>query len=159
LQREDPQGYVHFTEVHTNKPHWMDMQDRKAIPWMEKYTRDPVPAKVVWRQDDVTHTRFYWLARPQDEVKKDQEIIALRAGQTVTLTSTNVQTVTVLLNDALLNLEEPVIIRAGGETLFSNHVARTAVTLARTLEERGDTNLAFSAEVTVKLPGPAQTAP
>ena len=28
---------------------------------MSKFTRNSYPKKVVWKQDDVTHDRFYWL--------------------------------------------------------------------------------------------------
>ncbi|HWB60910.1 MAG TPA: hypothetical protein VG733_15545, partial [Chthoniobacteraceae bacterium] len=38
LQHDDPQGYIHFTELHAGKGHWMDLEDKKAVPWMEKYT-------------------------------------------------------------------------------------------------------------------------
>lgn len=152
LQKADPQGYAHFTKIHAGKPHWMNMEDKKAIPWMEKFTRNPLPEKIVWRQDDVLHTRFYWLARPKEEVKRGQLIIAERAGQTVTLSSTNVQTVSVLLNDAMLNLDHLVTVRAEGKNLFRHKVPRTIATMARTLAERGDTNLVFSAETVVTLP-------
>ena len=40
----------------------MNREDASAVPWMAKFRRDPVPKKVVWHQDDVTHDRFYWLA-------------------------------------------------------------------------------------------------
>ena len=150
LQKADPQGYVHFTELHAGKGHWMDMQDRKAIPWMEKNSRVTLPDKVVWHQSSRTHPRFYWLAVP--EPKGGRDIIAHREGQTVTLTSTNATAITVLLNDAMLNLDQPVTIRAGEAKLFSDRVPRTIATLARTLSERGDPNLTFSAEVTVTLP-------
>lgn len=158
LQQADPRGYAHFTELHAGKGHWMDLEDRKAIPWMEKFTRDPLPQKVVWYQDDVTHTRCYWLARPKDEVKAGQELIAERKGQVIMLASSNVGTVTVLLNDAMLDLDQPVVVRADGEVLFSNLVSRTVARLAETLAERGDTNLAFSAAVTVTLPAAVEPA-
>jgi hypothetical protein len=119
---------------------------------MEKYTRIPYPEKVVWRQSGVTHDRFYWLARPNSEVAKGQLITAERKGQVITLSSTNAQTVTVLLNDAMLNLDEPVEIRSGEATLAKKRLSRSIATLSRTLTERNDTNLTFSAEATVKLP-------
>ena len=152
LQRADPQGYIHFTQLHAGKGHWMDLADRKAIPWMEKYTRVPLPEKVVWRQSGRTHARFYWLATPKDQAKGGQEIIAERASQTITLSAKNAHTVTVLLNDALLDLDQPVHIRSGATILFQDRLPRTIATLARTLAERGDTNLTFSAEATVTLP-------
>ena len=152
LQRADPKGYVHFTELHAGKSHWMDLEDHKAIPWMEKFTRTPLPEKVVWRQSGRTHARFYWLATPKDLAKGGQEIIAERAGQTISLSAKNAHTVTVLLNDALLDLDQPVLIRAGDATLLQARCPRTIATLARTLDERGDPNLTFSAEATVTLP-------
>ncbi len=158
LEQGDPAGYIHFTELHAGKGHWMDLKDRKAIPWMERFTRDPLPNKMVWYQDGVTHCTSYWLARPANEVKARQTLLAERAGQVITLTGTRVHTVTVLLNDAMLDLDQPVVIRSGGQTLFSNLVSRTVSRLAETLAERGDPNLAFSAAVTVTLP-PSAAAP
>ena len=69
LRKADMGGYEHFVEVHKGKGHWMDTEDRKAIPWMEKFTRNPLPERIVWRQDDVTHTRSYWLAVPPKQPK------------------------------------------------------------------------------------------
>jgi hypothetical protein len=153
LQQEDPSGYPHFTEVHAGKGHWMEMADRKAIPWMEKYTRQPFPEKIVWRQDDVTHIRFYWLEVPGGQAAAGQEITAVRSGQTITLTaSAGVRRVTVLLNDAMLDLDQPVIIQAGGTEVFSGRLPRTAAILERTLSDRGDPRSVFSAGVTVSFP-------
>jgi predicted peptidase len=151
LQKADPEGYVHFTELHKGKGHWMDLEDRKAIPWMEKYTRVPLPRKVVWCQGGVTHDRFYWLAVPKGQAARGQLVTAERASQAITLSSTNVPTVIVRLNDAMLNLDEPVVIRAGATTVLQQRLPRTVATLAHTLYERGDTNLVFSAEATVNL--------
>jgi hypothetical protein len=153
LQQEDPSGYPHFTEVHAGKGHWMEMADRKAIPWMEKYTRQPLPEKIVWRQDDVTHLRLYWLEVPEGQAAADQEITAVRSGQTISLTaSAGVRKVTVLLNDAMLDLDQPVIIQAGGTEVFSGRLPRTAAILERTMSDRGDPRSVFSAGVTVSLP-------
>jgi len=152
LQRDDPQGYTHFTELHQGKGHWMGLEDRKAIPWMERFTRVPLPGKVVWRQDDVTHARFYWLAMPKELARPGQEIVAQRSGQTVSLQAKNIRTITILLNDVMLDLNQPVRILSGDTTLFSGLLPRTTATLARTIAERGDPDRAFSAEVTVVLP-------
>jgi len=154
LRQADPQGYRHFTKIYPGKGHWMDLEDRQAVPWMERSTRRPLPDKVVWYQNSVTHTRSYWLERPAAEVAAGQKLVAQRAGQVITLTSANVNTVTVLLNDAMLDLDRPVVITSNGQILFSNLVSRTAANLARTLDGYGDTNLAFSAVVTVNVPRP-----
>ncbi len=135
LQKEDADGYQHFTEIHAGKGHWMDLADRKAIPWMEKFTRNPLPSRVVWRQDDVTHATFYWLAMPKDSAKAGQEIKGIRTGQVIEIETKDVPAFSLRLNDAMLNLDEAVSVSANGKAAFSGKVERTIGTLARTLGE------------------------
>ncbi len=151
LQQDDPGGYPHFTQLHAGKGHWMDMEDRKAIPWMEKFTRTPRPDRVVWHQDDVPHTTFYWLALPAESARTGQEIFATRDGQTITLSAKEVPQVLVRLSDEMLDLDQPVTIRIGEKEVFSARTERTIGTLARTLSERGDFELMFSAELPVRF--------
>ena len=62
LRAGDLEGYVHWVKLYEGKAHWMDGQDAAAVPWMQQFTRNPLPAKVVWKQGNTTHERFYWLA-------------------------------------------------------------------------------------------------
>jgi predicted esterase len=148
LQKADPKGYPHWVHVHEGRPHWMNLEDKEAIPWMEKFTRNPLPEKIVWQQDDVTHDRFYWLAVPQGEAKGGQNIVAERDGQKLTVTTKGLEKVTVLLSDALVNMDEPVSLTLNGKTLDAKKPQRTAAVIRRTLEERGDPALIFSGEIT-----------
>jgi hypothetical protein len=52
----------------------------------------------------------------------------------------------------MVDLDRPVRIVYQGKTLFEGRVPRTIATLMRTLENRGDPQLMFDAEVEVKLP-------
>ena len=45
LQKADPKGYQHEVTIHPEHGHWMKHDDAVAIPWMEKFTRDPIPQK------------------------------------------------------------------------------------------------------------------
>jgi hypothetical protein len=147
LQEADPAGYVHFTEIHEGKPHWMDMEDRKAIPWMEKFTRNPIPDKVIWHQSKVTHARFYWLAVPKESANPGVDIVAERHGQTIAVAAPPETQVFVRLNDAMLDLDQPVTVALNGREAFSGRVSRTIAGLVETLGERGDPELVFPAEV------------
>ncbi len=149
LQKADPKGYQHFVHVHKGCAHWMNLEDREAIPWMEKFTRNPLPEKIVWRQDDVTHDRLYWLAVPQAEAKGGQEIIAERSGQSISVTAKSNAHVTLLLNDALLNVDEPVTVTVNGKALPPQRATRTLAVIRRTMDERGDPGLVFSAEIKI----------
>lgn len=150
LQKADPNGYVHFTRLHKGKSHWMDREDAEAVPWMAKFTRNPIPSKVVWKQAGVTHSRFYWLAVDKDHEKAGAEVTATLAGQQITLQSQGMDSLRVRFNDDMLDLDKPVTILSGGKTVFEGKLPRTIANLAATLAERGDPAAVFSAEVDVK---------
>jgi hypothetical protein len=133
----------------------MDLEDAEAIPWMLKYTRDPLPPKVVWVQNEVTHDRFYWLATPGDQAKKGQLAIVTHDGQSFAIDKVGggLRTLTLLLNDKLVDLDRPITVTMDGKTLFTGIAQRTAAELAKTLADRGDPDLTFSATVTVNVGG------
>lgn len=147
LQAADPLGYVHEVEVHAGKGHWMDLEDSVAVPWMAEFTRNPTPDHVVWYQDDILHERFYWLRNP--EPVKETTIVASVSGQVIELESEQVKSIAVRLNDALVDLDQPVTIRANAAVVFEGSVQRTIATLFATLDERGDPTLVFPTEVVV----------
>ncbi len=152
LQKDDPEGYKHQVQVHAGKPHWMDLEDAVAVPWMEKFTRNPIPDKVVWLQGDKAHDRSYWLATPADLAKKGQLIVASRKGQTITIEKTKgVKSVTILLNDKMLDLDQPVVIKSGDTELFKGIVPRSIDELYTTVTDRGDPDMVFSASKTVAV--------
>jgi hypothetical protein len=135
----------------------MEGRDAAAIPWMQQFTREPVPEQIVWLQDDITHSRSYWLAVDDEEKKAGTRIRAQRDGQRIALETDDVTRVRVLLDDRVANLDDELVvvrIGSGEETeLFRGRVQRTLAVLARTLEERGDKGLMFSGEIPVELGG------
>jgi hypothetical protein len=152
LQKASPTGYEHFTKVRAGKGHWMDREDAMAIPWMAKYTRDPLPRRIVWLQDAETHQRFYWLAVRGDSIKGRSRIVANVDAQTVTIESSTVPEIVILLNDKMLDLDHDVTVLYRGKTLYQGLVARQQKVIARTLGERGDPTSLFCAEIVVKIP-------
>lgn len=156
LRKADGQGYEHFVKIYPNKGHWMDREDAVAIPWMAKHTRNPIPSKLVWKQDDVTHRQFYWLA--VDKPKARAEMIAELKDQSIMLQSKDVEAVTVYLDDRMLDLDSPIRIHSEGKTLFEGKVTRTIASLVKTLDERGDPNYCFSSHVKVTLLKPFPTS-
>jgi len=152
LHEADPQGYIHWVHIHEDKGHWMDREDAAALPWMARHRRNPLPAKVVWKQDNVTHGRFYWLAVDDSQRRPGALVTAVVEGGQIELRATGVDHVRVRLHDALVDLDRPVRITSGGRVLAQGTAARTIGTLSKTLEERGDRHLMFPAEMTVSLP-------
>lgn len=153
LHKDDPKGYEHFVKIHEGKGHWMDREDRVALSWMAKYTRNPVPERVVWKQTGVPHERSYWLAAPPGEAKSDSLVIAQREGQTITITANEkVTKLLVRLDDRMLDLDREVKITCAGKELFVGMAPRTVAVMLRTLAGRGDPKLLFDAEIAIEPP-------
>ncbi|MCA9177753.1 MAG: dienelactone hydrolase family protein [Planctomycetales bacterium] len=152
LRKQDPGGYEHWVKIYPDKGHWMDREDAAAIPWMAKHTRQRYPRQVVWRQDDVTHSRFYWLALDGPEVKPRAELRASWEGQACRLQPGDARSIRLRLHDQLVNLDQPVQVSAGDRVVFAGTAQRTIATLAKTLEERGDPSYMFPAELAIQLP-------
>lgn len=157
LQSDDPGGYDHFVQIFPSLGHWMDRKDAVAIPWMAKHTRNPLPKKLVWKQDDVLHDQSYWLAVNRNHRKPGSLIRAEVNGQTISVTNPSsnqagVAQVIVQLDDRFIDLDQPVTIRFGGVDVFQGRVNRTIAELAETLNRRGDPNLSFPARVTLESP-------
>lgn len=151
LQKSDPDGYVHWVKIYPEKRHWMDGEDAAAIPWMAKYKRRRLPRRIVWKQDDVRHARFYWLAVDPETIEGRAEVIANREGANIDVRATGVKQLTALLNDQMLPLDQPITITSHGTTLFAGPVNRSIKVIARTLAERGDPRDVFFGDVTVEL--------
>lgn len=146
LQAEDPMGYEHEVEVHAGKPHWMDLEDAVAVPWMAAFTRNPTPSRVVWYQDDILHGRFYWLRNRQP--LKETTVTAEVIGQEVNIDG-DAEGLAVMLRDGMVDLDQPVHVRVSGSTVHQGVVVRTIGNLHATLSERGDPALMFPAEVEI----------
>jgi len=157
MHKDDPDGYVHWAKIYEDKGHWLDRLDAAAIPWMAKHTRRPFPKRIVWKQDDVTHARFYWLAVDQKNRHGRTEIVATRDGQQIDIQAPgNIKSVIVRLNDEIVNFSQPIQITSGEKQLFQGRVARTIGVLAKTLAERGDSKAIFSSEVSIQLVPPEE---
>ena len=151
LRLADPGGYEHLVKIHAGKGHWMDREDKLALPWMAKHTRTAVPDKVVWHQSGALHDRSYWLAVPKLGALHTV-VTAKRSGQTIDVAGVGVKKLLVRLDDRMADLDRPVRVVSDGQELYAGTPPRTAAMLAKTLAGRGDPRLMFSAEVAVELP-------
>jgi hypothetical protein len=153
LQSDDKKAYPHYVKIHEGKGHWMDREDKAALPWLAKFTRDPVPDVVVWKQTGTPHERSYWLAVLPGEAKNDALVVAHRDQQKFEITKVeNVGKLLIRLDDRMADLDRPVTVTHDGKELFSGTANRTIGTLVKTLVGRGDPKLMFDAEVSVELP-------
>lgn len=151
LHRADPGGYIHETHIVPGKGHWMERQDSVAVEWMAQYRRNPLPDRIVWRQENVVHPSFYWLAVPEDECVPGAMVVVERQGNQFDIKTCDYKKLTIRLNDKLADLDQPVSVTYQGKVLYQEKPERTIRTLYRTLGERGDKGLFFCSEITVNL--------
>ncbi len=152
LKKQDADGYTHQVKILPGKGHWMDREDAAALPWMAEFNRNPLPAKIVWKQSKITHPRFYWLAVDPTAQKADAEVVATHNKQSFDFKSGDVKELFLRLNDQMCDLDQPLALSSDGKELKKLTARRTIDTLAKTLAERGDPQSVFSAEVRVDLP-------
>lgn len=139
LQQADPEGYTHKVTIYPDFGHWMNGEDRAALPWMFSRTRNAWPKKIVWHQSNRTHDRFYWLAVPAGTAKGGQTITAEIKGQEIVIqTSDELHQLTLRLSDQLLNLDEPIQVTVNGKEIFSGKVKRSVQAIWNSLGERLD---------------------
>lgn len=96
-----------------------DGNDADALTWINEHPRNSNPTKVTLYPGRPIPLRAYWLKVPATDItaadyKIEGEID--RAKNTITITSTGVKTVTLMLNDILVNLDKPVTIVLNGSS-------------------------------------------
>ncbi len=149
LKDNDFDGYDHHVEIYEDKGHWMGGLDTSAISWLYKYTRDPYPAKVIWRQDDILQERFYWLKVENPEAYS--EIIAKIYDQTITIEESSVPNFIIQLNDELVNMNQLVKVKYKDKIIFEGMVKRDKSVLENSLKEYGDPNSFYYGEIPISI--------
>lgn len=170
LQDADPGFYKYQVKAYPDKPHWMDLLDAEALPWMAGFERRPHPKKVIWQQDTTvgspvsptdpkvkdpsTQWRFYWLGRPDRKAAPRQAMLTAEIrGQEVRIEKSNLDSVEIGLNDSLLDLSLPVSFYWKGAKVFEGPLARTAAVLYQSGEWRGDRDMVYSVRVVMSAQG------
>ena len=152
LRSSDPEGYLHRVRIFPEFGHWMQKKDAEALPWMSQYRRQKYPSKVVWKQDDVMHERFYWLHAPKESFSERGEIVVSIDAQKMVIETMECSALTLRLNDHLVDLDREVTILRKGQKLFSGKLERRLETMIQSLMDRGDPSYLFSASWTAMNP-------
>jgi len=91
------------------------------------------------------HTRFYWLEHAREAVLPNETYAARVEGQTISIEAPGSGSLTLRLSDALLDLDRPIRVFAGGRAVFEGSVSRSFEVVVQSLREREDPRTAASA--------------
>jgi hypothetical protein len=89
---------------------------------------------------------------PSEEIKARQLITVSRDGQQFNVDEANgVGSLRILLNDEMIDFDEPVTVNFGNKKVYEGKVNRSISAIAKTMIDRGDLGLIFSTILNVKL--------
>ena len=151
LEQAEPLTYVHETHIVPGKGQWMDQVDTVAVEWMANFERDPLPMHIVWRQENVVRSDFYWLEVDRSKASPGMRVDVLRNGNEVEILRCDYPKLRIYLNDEMMDLDQNVKVVYRGRILFDGRLKRTLGTMARTLSERGDYHWMFSTYVDITI--------
>ena len=149
LNEEDPEGYRYYIKIYKNKGHWMDNLEASALDWMSDFIRNPYPNKVVWKQGNVLHKRFYWL---RNEDPSFGDLIECNIDdQIITVLSSSSSKITIQLNDDLVDMDREITVNYLGRQLFKGFVYRDIDIIERSIREYGDPKSVYYGEIRLTL--------
>ena len=149
LNEEDPEGYRYYIKIYKNKGHWMDNLEASALDWMSDFIRNPYPSKVVWKQGNVLHKRFYWL---RNEDPSFGDLIECNIDdQIITVLSSSSSKITIQLNDDLVDMDREITVNYLGRQLFKGFVYRDIDIIKRSIREYGDPKSVYYGEIGLTL--------
>ena len=151
LNKNDPTGYKHMVRIYPKMGHWMQLKDAESLPWMAKYTRNPWPKKIIWKQSKGITSRFYWLQIPEKKLTKGQVVTAIVEGNTIRINTEKVSHLNIRLSDHLLDLDNQIKISVNGQDKFNSKVKRSALEIINSLDQRADPTSVATASVSLKL--------
>ena len=151
LQKADPAAYIHETHIVEGKGHWMDREDAYAVEWMPQFKRNPFPDQIVWRQEEVVRSRFYWLEVDPEEARHGMTVRASHDGNDFTIAQCDYARISICLNDQLADLDQPVTVHYGGRKIFEGKVPRQRELIRASLEAGNDIRMVYTAKLELVL--------
>jgi hypothetical protein len=151
LESKAPGTYIHDVQLHDGLGHWMHYKDSKALPWMKNYQRNPIPEKIVWKQDNRHHNSFFWLGVPEVLIETGGEIIVeyITQQNEINIISNYSNILHIYINDKMLDLDELVTIKYQGKIISQKTFKRSILNIHETLSKKGDSELSFPCLITV----------
>lgn len=151
LQAQDQEGYIHETHILADKEHWMDIEDKAAIPWMAQYRRNPWPTHLVWQQESVLKEHFYWVSVPRNEMERGKRVEINVKGNEINILRCDYSCLRLRLSQELLPLKGDVMVKCQGKILYQGKLSPSTATFKQTLYQMQDPRMAAPVEMKVNV--------
>jgi hypothetical protein len=166
VYREMPRGHEAYAE-----------ENPAIVEWMSKRARNPYPADVAWHSAEHAYRRGYWVEIGKHATGPSRQFAYQDFSGKVLETRTEFRSPAVVkaslkraenaieasvegaatpltfwLSDAMLDLDQPVVVRVNGVKVSDKKVARSVKTLLFDAQDRMDRAMIFSAKLEVRIP-------
>ncbi len=150
LATNDAGGYIHDVKIYEQYSHWMQREDSVSMSWLPQFTRNPIPSKIVWVQDNIIRNKFYWLEATDDSKKRGTKIIASYSEGRVDILESSAQSLIIGLNDKMMNLDKKISIYYDGKEIFSGKVTRSEQNIQSDVDAMRDADLVFPVRIKIE---------
>jgi hypothetical protein len=134
-----------------------EASEAEILSWMKAHARVANPSRVVFVSSDQYVNKAYWIEVPPAEGERRIEASIDRESNTITIRGSGSASVTLLFNDALVDLDRPVKVVCNG----AEHLDQIPRNVANMLELmwtfRSDPGKLYTAGNTYDLPSSSQT--
>ena len=147
------EGYPFSGHIVTGKGHWMDLEDREAIPWMAQFERVLHPKHIVWRQEEVLRNHMYQLEIDVKQARRGDEAIVDFdfKNNKITVMRSDYETLYININDEMFDMDEKItVVTASGKVIFDGIVYRTRSQLLHSLHTYGGIYGVYPGQIAVK---------
>ncbi len=149
LAAADTGAYIHDVHIYPQYGHWMKGTDKVSMIWMPKYLRNSSPTRVVWMQDDVLRSRFYWLQVDENNMIKNSRIVARYEGNSIFIDESTVDEFIVGVNDKMMNLDKAIRVYYKGKIIFNGKVRRVIENIKSDIFAMRDRDLVFPVKLLI----------
>ncbi len=150
LKAGDDNAYKHEYHEYSGIGHSYDQSSayRDISKFLSEQRRDAYPRLVVWNPRAAWKTHWYNLS-----IDQAQHGMSIRAefgtDNKIVVMSQNVSTVTIYLNDRLVDFSKEIVITWNGEEAFRGNLVPRLSVLLETLVDRYDPGMFYTAKVTL----------
>ncbi len=166
-------GYEQVYQEHPEGGHdWGLEKDEDVVAWLESKKRKAYPEEVVFKTYEKAFARAFWVevvkrseVRGQPAVHMDIQgkeaerrteffpeavVRAKRSGNAIDVTTAEVKELRLRMSDAMLDLDQPVVVTWNGRRVHDRIVKRSIDTLIEDFRKRRDPGMTFAAELLLR---------
>jgi len=122
----------------------------RALAVFETSQRDPFPKRIDFIMNEPAYAACYWI-EVEDYSVLPARVTAHITGNTVDVESAGVRQMRLALDENLVDLSKPVIVRVNGRELFNGQLHASAQSLLWSAKERMDAQMGYSVTIALEV--------